>query len=218
MNLFRENKLFTIAWLGFILVCLFIVLNGKQGDGIRFFSENRSFLGDGMFAYGTKMGEEIAYLVLVLILLFVGYGKAIMVGITGLIVTICSYPLKMYFSHPRPKLYFKKLGELDDLNLVEGVELHSQFTSFPSGHTMPAFALYGLLSFMFRKNWKLQLFFFVCALMVATSRVYLVQHFVKDVLLGAFIGYGIAFIMYKLLERLEGKNIFIKKIGLFKKA
>ena len=213
MNLFRENKLFTIAWFGFILSCLIIVFSGKQGDGIRFFSENRSFFGDGIFAYGTKMGEEIAYLVLVVLMLFVGYGKALMVGLTGLIVTICSYPLKMYFSHPRPKLFFKKLGELDQLNLVEGVELHSQYTSFPSGHTMSAFALYGLMSFIFRKHWKWQLVFFACALIVATSRVYLVQHFVKDVLLGAVIGYLIAFLMYKLLEVLERKKVFLKNLA-----
>lgn len=216
LRYFKENKYFTGLWLAYLLVCTLILLFSKQGDSIRFFSDNRIEFFDVFFKYGTKMGEELAYLVLVLVLLFVGYGKSLITGLTGIVVMFLSYPLKQIFSHPRPKMFFKNLGELKDLNLVEGVELHSHFTSFPSGHTMSAFALYGLLSFMFYKSKpKLSALLFLPALLVALSRVYLVQHFVKDILLGGLLGYLIGFIMFLFLRWIEGKSIMRKRIPIF---
>jgi membrane-associated phospholipid phosphatase len=216
MKLLKANSFFSIAWILYLVVCICILLFSKQGDSIRFFSENRIEFWDVFFKYGTKLGEEVAYLFIVVLLLFVGYGKAIITGLTGIIVMFLSYPLKQLFSHPRPKLFFKNLGELKDLNLVEGVELHNHFTSFPSGHTMSAFALYGLLSFMFYKNKpKFAAFLFFPALIVALSRVYLVQHFVKDVFFGGLIGYMIGLVMYLILQRLEQNKNMVKRISIF---
>lgn len=204
MKFLKANKIFTLAWVIYLLVCILLLVNSKQGDSIRFFSENRIGFFDLLFKHGTKLGEEFAYLIVVIILLFVGYGKAIITGLTGFVVMILSFPMKQFFSHPRPKMFFKNLGELNDLNLVEGVELHSHFTSFPSGHTMSAFALYGLLSFIFCKSRpRLAMFLFIPALLVALSRVYLAQHFVKDILFGGFLGYIIALLMYLILLRIE---------------
>jgi undecaprenyl-diphosphatase len=61
--------------------------------------------------------------------------------------------------------------------------------SFPSGHTITAFAVAVSLS-RFYPDLSLGLLF--CALSVAASRILLGMHFLSDVLAGAAIGSGIA--------------------------
>jgi undecaprenyl-diphosphatase len=61
--------------------------------------------------------------------------------------------------------------------------------SFPSGHTITAFAVAVSLS-RFYPDLSLGLFF--CALSVAASRILLGMHFLSDVLAGAAIGSGLA--------------------------
>ena len=65
--------------------------------------------------------------------------------------------------------------------------------SFPSGHTMTAFAV-TIATCMFYPVLALGMFF--CALSIATSRVLLGMHFVSDVLAGALIGSAIGYASY----------------------
>ncbi len=67
--------------------------------------------------------------------------------------------------------------------------------SFPSGHSMTAFAVTVPLS-LFYPSYMYGLFF--CAASVATSRVMLGMHFLSDVLAGAAIGAGIGYMAYSL--------------------
>ena len=72
---------------------------------------------------------------------------------------------------------------------VPGVELNSGQTSFPSGHTIGAFALYSVLAMIFAETRpRLGVFFALLGAAVALSRIFLVQHFLVDVLGGALLG------------------------------
>ena len=62
--------------------------------------------------------------------------------------------------------------------------------SFPSGHTITAFAVAVSLS-LFYPEWAASLLF--CALSVAASRILLGMHFLSDVLAGAAIGTALAY-------------------------
>jgi membrane-associated phospholipid phosphatase len=67
-----------------------------------------------------------------------------------------------------------------------GGKIHT-WQSFPSGHTMTAFALALFLSILIRnKFWGVLLL--ILAILVAYSRVYLFQHFPKDVFAGSIFG------------------------------
>jgi undecaprenyl-diphosphatase len=65
--------------------------------------------------------------------------------------------------------------------------------SFPSGHTMTAFAVAITLS-LFYPTVTIGLLF--CALSIAMSRILLGMHFLSDVVAGALIGTGLGYIGY----------------------
>jgi undecaprenyl-diphosphatase len=65
--------------------------------------------------------------------------------------------------------------------------------SFPSGHTMTAFAVAIPLS-LFYPTLTIGLLF--CALSIAMSRVLLGMHFLSDVVAGALIGTGLGYLGY----------------------
>jgi undecaprenyl-diphosphatase len=65
--------------------------------------------------------------------------------------------------------------------------------SFPSGHTMTAFAVAIPLS-LFYPELTIGLFF--CALSIAMSRILLGMHFLSDVVAGALIGTGLGYLSY----------------------
>jgi undecaprenyl-diphosphatase len=65
--------------------------------------------------------------------------------------------------------------------------------SFPSGHTMTAFAVAVPLS-LFYPTFAVGLLF--CALSIAMSRILLGMHFLSDVVAGALIGTGLGYLGY----------------------
>lgn len=67
--------------------------------------------------------------------------------------------------------------------------------SFPSGHTITAFAVAVGIGLFYAVLLPILLF---CALSIAVSRVLLGMHFVSDVLVGALIGTGLAYASYSI--------------------
>jgi undecaprenyl-diphosphatase len=65
--------------------------------------------------------------------------------------------------------------------------------SFPSGHTMTAFAITVSLSLFHPAFWPGLLF---CACSIGASRVLLGMHFLSDVLAAALLGSGIGYLAY----------------------
>ena len=193
----QDNFYFSIAFLDFILLGGLALLLIQQGDLLLYFSEHRTPFWDFFFRYGTKLGEEWVYVGFLIYFLFIRFRYALLIPITGLIVTIISFLSKNFFLHPRPLTYYKALGTFEEINLVEGVHVVKGLSSFPSGHTMSGFALFTLVALLFKKKKGMALLLINLALIVGLSRVYLVQHFLKDVYLGGIMGVFIALIIYE---------------------
>ena len=111
---------------------------------------------------------------------------------------IVSAITKGYFAMDRPKIWFMKMKRIEEVNFVEGINVLVGPTSFPSGHAMSAFALYSLIAFFLLKKKMVAVLFFVIALFIAISRVYLVHHFFEDILVGSTIGVSLAMLIYYL--------------------
>lgn len=181
----RNNKQYFIG-LAFLLVSgvallalfgksvTFKALNSYHPGLLNEFFINLTFMGDGIFAlclsalylfYFKRKQQALA--------LFSAF------LLSGIIVQV----VKNLVHAPRPKLFFEA-GQY--LHFIDGVTL-SNNASFPSGHTTTTFAVATvLLLFLKNKQWQLPLL--LLAALIGYSRIYLAQHFLLDVMIGAVIG------------------------------
>lgn len=200
-NLYKDNLVYWICFLIFLIVVGFALLRYEQGSLLLFFSNHRSEWGDFFFRFITKVGEELAYLLFFIFSLFIRYRYALLILITGLVVTLVSVTTKQIFLHPRPSVYYRAIGKLEEINLIENVYLLGGPTSFPSGHTMSSFAIFTLIALLIPQKKTLAVVLFCMALLGGISRIYLVQHFLKDVYLGAIMGVVLACLIYSIQAR-----------------
>jgi len=140
---------------------------------------------DNIFIVATCMGDGLFSIVVALILMLVWrlyqLGIQLLSGffISGIAVQI----LKTMFSTPRPMTIIPHSAYHFFLNGIS----HGGFSSFPSGHTTSIFTLITILISRLQNSLACVLFFIV-ALVVGYSRIYLGQHFLEDVLAGSVLG------------------------------
>lgn len=187
-------------WAGFALLWiagLVSALSFQEGEEIFWFNHRRSGWWDNFFYLGNKLGEEPMFIGGFLLVLAYRFRSAVVWPFMLFTVSLVSHYTKTYFAHPRPSLFFREVGTFEQLRPLEGVFLNGGLTSFPSGHTMVAFTMFTFLALNWpsrHRGW--QLFFLALATWVGLSRIYLIQHFLKDVLLGSAIGVLLALLGY----------------------
>lgn len=179
----QENPYFFYAYILISSVLLIILLFIDKGEGVIFFNDLRGSIFDDIFKFLSSLGEGLYFLLFLLIAAVYRF-KYLILGISvylgsGLVTQI----LKNIFREPRPSVFFQ--GS-DLVTYVEDFQLHS-YNSFPSGHTTGGFAIFLFLAII-TKNKPVGLFYLICAWLVGISRVFLVQHFLIDVLFGSLIG------------------------------
>jgi membrane-associated phospholipid phosphatase len=198
LNLIKQNIAFFLLVFGYVLLGALYLYTHHQGDEILFINALHFAGADYFFKYVTHLGDGLFFgIVILLFLLFVSYYQAILGMLVFVLSTVMVQIPKRYIfeNENRPVKYF--FGKVK-LYLVDGVDVH-HFNSFPSGHTGSAFALAMLLTLYSKNKWYSVLYFLV-ALNVAISRMYLCQHFLRDVYVGAILGVMSALIIYGFAE------------------
>jgi membrane-associated phospholipid phosphatase len=186
----------------FLLVATFLIAGlawtglMPKGALILWFSGHRSPAGNFFFSLATRGGEVAGFLLVMVILWRVHFRWVLALGAMTLAVALTSNIGKSLLRQPRPARYFRDQGSWQDIIPVPGIELHQGFTSLPSGHTMAAFAFFSLMAFCLKEKRTAAALAFTLALLTGLSRIYLVQHFEEDVLLGASIGFVLAILFY----------------------
>lgn len=181
----QQRKLFFAAYAVFLAAGLVLLFaKGKPGSFMALNAFHTSWM-DSYFQWHTSLGDGLFAVVLSLLLFVVlkkrklGFLLLLAYSLTGIVAQV----IKPIIHSPRPKAFFYP-GHLpffiDDI-------IHSGNSSFPSGHTVTAFALATVLVFFTAKKW-LQMVLLLLAISVGFSRIYLSQHFLQDVLAGSFIG------------------------------
>jgi len=162
-----------------LLICYgksgsFLILNRFHFNSLDLFFSKYTFFGDGLFAV----------LLSVILFFYVKTQRLSLVLLSSYIVSgLLAQMFKRIFNAPRPKAFFT----IDQYNkFVDGVTVANNH-SFPSGHTTTAFGMAIVLAY-FTPNKYLQSLFFLMAITAGFSRIYLGQHFLTDVLAGAFLG------------------------------
>ena len=152
------------------------------------------------------MGEPIAYVVVLAIALTFRVRTALFTVVTGVTVAVVTGLLKIYFAEARPMRYFFDNFETTwhQLNLFDENMRNWGYSSFPSGHSASAFALFSFACFnVHRPKIIVSILCFLLAAQVAFSRMYLLFHFLRDVTAGAFLGVGIAVLMFFLQWKID---------------
>ena len=154
---------------------------------------------DFFFKYFTHLGDgfTVGIVSLVLILFFEIRAGFFIVAASLLDSVVIQFLKRSVFpDHFRPAHYF---SDLTEWHTISGIEQHSSF-SFPSGHTAAAFCLYFGLALVLQKKWG-AFVFFIIALLVGFSRVYLSQHFLEDIYMGSLVGVLMTLICFPLFYR-----------------
>ncbi len=156
-----------------------------HGDVVIWFNENRNGFFDFLLKYWTYLGDGLFVFLLIILMLFIKYRYAIILLVIGVCQGITTLVLKkwVFGKVPRPGKYFEGFY---DLNLLEGVTMNSYY-SFPSGHTLTGFSIGLFLSIISPRNF-LGLIWLLYAILVGVSRIYTLQHFYRDTLVGSSIG------------------------------
>ena len=157
---------------------------------------------DQFFRYLTHLGHGFVPIIAFLIFLFVRYSWALGLGLSSLVMGVVVQTLKrgVFGADNRPGKFFKD-GILPH---VEGVELMMHH-SFPSGHSATGMCLAFMLAVFVKKRWFTYLMV-VVGLLTAFSRVYISQHFIQDTVVGAWIGFIMAFLGYIFIIHYAEKN------------
>ena len=145
-----------------------------------------------LFAFITRFGEGGVYLVpLALIFLWARWkGAALWASRTGFLFTAVAVPgilgdiMKPIFGRARPALLFR-----EDLFGFAWRGAHANNWSFPSGHSITISALAVALYAIHPPLWPV---YALLALLVMASRIVLDQHYLSDVIAGAYIGVAFA--------------------------
>lgn len=199
-------RTYLIGTCAFILIGLIVLfLNNKTSLHIALNQIHNTFF-DHFFYYLTYLGDGVFAAVIVILIAIHNWKKykwkLLVFGLSCVIGSgLIAQSLK-HFVFPDADRPLKFIGK-KYLALIDGVEMHQHY-SFPSGHATTAFVLMAFISFIyFAKQLKTQAFLAVVASLIAYSRIYLSQHFLEDVVAGAFIG-SFSFLLFLSIFRVGG--------------
>lgn len=189
----EANKIFLGLYFVFLLLGAFVIATYEKGNEILYFNSLHTPFFNYVFKNVTRIAEAPMFLLIIIIAIRVSYGKGFVLALNACFVFGVTAFLKyMIFSEQvRPSVLFEHTQQL---NFVQGVDV-LRYYSFPSGHTSSAFGLFFMLSIlMVDKRWSI--LFFTLAILVAVSRVYLLEHFFRDVYAGSLVGVMVSAVFY----------------------
>ena len=184
-NIYTKSKVYLISFLlVFVGFTFFLAQYGKAASFILLNPYHTKWL-DLFFSKFTFLGDGLFVVILAVILFFTSKTQrlSILVLVSYIVSGLLAQLLKHSFNAPRPKVFFKPE---EYQHFIDGVSIANR-ESFPSGHTTSAFALAFILVYSTNKK-SFQVILLLLAIAAGYSRIYLGQHFLTDVLFGAFLG------------------------------
>jgi len=189
----RRHPVYFLAFVFFIIIasvtiCLdnkidcFIKLNPLHEQWLDVFFIGVTWLGDGLFSLVAAV---------LVVLFWRDYRLTLHIVIAYLLSGLVAQVMKKLWAAPRPRAIIEPALYKNFLSGISGVG----HNSFPSGHTTTAFALATILA-LHASNKAWGLFFLFLAVLVGYSRIYLGQHFLPDVTMGALLGTVTALFVY----------------------
>ncbi len=201
----RAFYVFVTGTVVFMIAGLIASLLFEKAHLLLWFHNWRHPVADYYFFYVTRLGEEYGFIFFGILLWITSWRKMLTIPVLGITVSLISYLLKEFFQHERPSLYLGRMNWEGPMSIM-GYRMISGYHSFPSGHSMAAWALFTLMAVHIRKTWFSILCLFL-AVSVSLSRVYLMVHFLRDVVAGAMIGFALGYGVYYAYTRWMKNNL-----------
>ena len=155
---------------------------------------------DGFFSAITYLGDEIAFLVLAIVIYWcVGKREGLYIMLMGLGGTLCNQFLKLSFRIPRP--WVKDPA----FTIVESAREAATGYSFPSGHTQTVTTTMGGIARFSSKLW-VRIVTIMLLVLTALSRMYLGVHTPADGLVSLAIGIVLIFALWPLFKKVGEKD------------
>jgi len=195
-DVLKRIRPFFIIYLVLLSCCLLVKLLFTKDDIYFAINTRHTDFLDSIEPYITDLGNGWTIVALSALFTLYSYRIALLTITTFLFTSLAVQVAKFIFDAPRPKLYFK--DQLSKLHFVKGVEILSH-NSFPSGHTLTAFATGVLITYLVKnKGWSVLLILY--GVMVGFSRIYLSEHFFEDVVGGSVLGVFLAIFWIRFLD------------------
>ena len=230
-QLFQRNSIFIGLSLILLVVLGLALLYIPQGELHLLLCDRHTPARDIFYRYYTQVAEWFPYIVCVALLLFSRIGDGAFASAAMILSALTTQLFKNIINAPRPIKWFELNMPDVQLPLTPGVEVHSWF-SFPSGHTTSFFALAFVLCVIYTRSPRsarsprnprnprslrcpetyrafsclLQIALFLLAALGGYSRIYLSQHFARDVFAGILVGTLITALCYAIFSRYEDKK------------
>lgn len=190
-----------LQWLIAIYLVVFgmITVLTDHGDVVLWINARHTVQGDFFFKYWTYLGDGVILAAVALYFLFTHLWRFYFMLLSIALQTVFVHIFKqwLYAGEPRPKTFFE--DQIDQLNFVEGVTVRG-YDSFPSGHTATAFVL-GMVLIWTSRNLYWRFVLFVSAILVGVSRIYILQHFARDVFFGSIFGILAVLLAWQILRK-----------------
>ena len=185
--IWKRGRFFLVPWAVLLLIGTAAVFYVGKVDLHLALNTRQPRSADAFFRFLTHLGEGWILTISVVYLLFRSrYAAGFVLSAWLSSVLFIQLLKQVFFDYMRrPAAVFE--GS-DVIHFVEGVTYRFG-NSFPSGHTGDIFSVCFALTLLSRDarwGWA----FFVPAVLVAYSRVFLSQHFMQDILAGSFVAVG----------------------------
>jgi undecaprenyl-diphosphatase len=209
MNLLKKRE-FILFFAIFVLGIIAIFFD--EQISLFLYSLRNNFLDSIFGATGIIQFSGIVFGILILIFAVIFFLKKekmkwILRIVSSFVFTnLLVFLIKGITARPRPYLAFD----------LENPPFSALGDSFPSAHAATVFAM---LPFFEKEYPKLKYVWIAFAVIVCFIRIYFPVHYLSDILIGAFIGYAIGFLLsnYKFKKNKKPKNPQILKKKLKKK-
>lgn len=148
----------------------------------------------------TSLGEAYIIIPALLLLMVIPRFRKLqfflIAAVSNVVPMLVQQGLKSYFDRPRPLNHFHNAAWIHRLPHWPDLYYHS----FPSGHSEGAFSFFCFLTLLLPAKYRwVGFIFFILALQVCYSRVYLSAHFFEDTYAGSIIGVLFSSICFVLL-------------------
>jgi membrane-associated phospholipid phosphatase len=204
----RKFTTIILLWSAFWGLSIQVTAQNADIELLRNINRNTGSIGFSKFISNTTTGAAIGVpLVMGAVALFENdddlLKSAVYVGVSIGVDGVLTYGLKEIFHRPRPYVTYS------DITAYET----ETSRSFPSGHTSLAFTTATALSLKYPKWYVIApTYFWACS--VGYSRMNLGVHYPSDVLAGAILGAGSAYVTYQINNWFWKKQQNKKLIGL----